>query len=224
MAIPGLSASRRVRALVARLRGETRGVSVIEFALILPVFVTLGLAGSEVAYMASVNMQVSQVALSLGDNASRLGQTDNSSVTPTITEADIDSIMSGALRQGESFGLEQRGRIILSSLEYDDATGRQFIHWQRCRGELARESAYGDDGENNGLGGTEITGVGEASHKVTANSGSAIMVAEVFYEYEPLFANVLEDVPSFRQEAIFTIRDDRNLTPGVTGAAGDSAC
>lgn len=117
-----------LRSALLRLLRDTRGVSLIEFAYILPVFITLGMLGAEVAWMASINMQVSQVALSLADNASRLGQTDNSSVTPTITEGDIDSIMSGAIRQGASYNLATRGRVILSSLEYDEASGKQFIH------------------------------------------------------------------------------------------------
>ena len=114
--------------ILARLLRDSVAVSTVEFALILPLFITLGMTGVEMAYMSTVNMQVSQTAISLADNASRLGQTDNSAVTPTVTEADIDSIMAGALRQGAGFDLEENGRIILSSLEYDDVTGRQYIH------------------------------------------------------------------------------------------------
>ncbi|MFA9200718.1 MAG: TadE/TadG family type IV pilus assembly protein [Cypionkella sp.] len=209
---------------VRRLAGDSRGVSLIEFAYILPVFITLGMVGAEVAWMASVNMQVSQVALSLADNASRLGQSDNSSVTPTITEADVDSIMSGALRQGAAYNLATRGRVILSSVEYDKASGKQFIHWQRCRGTLARTSAYGNDGARNGLTGTSIAGVGQAAQKVRAADGSAVMVAEVFLEYQSLFAGTLTGPKQFRQEAVFAIRDDRNLAPGVTGGSGQSRC
>ncbi|WAT18189.1 pilus assembly protein [Aurantiacibacter sp. MUD11] len=207
-----------------RLRADERGVSTLEFALILPLFITMGLTGVEYAYMATVNMQVSQTAISLADNASRLGQTDNSSVTPTVTEADIDSIMSGAIRQGEGFDLQANGRIILSSLEYDEATGRQYIHWQRCRGDLDRDSSYGDENENNGLGSNTITGVGTADNQVTAAEGSAVMVAEVFYEYDGIINGAFGEPAEFRQEAVFTIRDDRNLTPGVTGTGGESSC
>lgn len=215
---------RRIVGRVLHLRLAKAGVAAVEFALTLPLFVLVGIVGTEIAYMASVNMQVSQVALTLADNASRLGQTDNSSVMPTVTESDIDSVMSGAVRQGESFSLGENGRIILSSLEYDSFTGRQYIHWQRCTGSLERESRYGDDGENNGLGSTEITGVGLADSKISAPEGSAVMVAEVYYEYEGLFTGFLDFQPVFRQEAIFAIRDDRNLTPGVTGSGGSSQC
>ncbi|MCP5397196.1 MAG: pilus assembly protein [Sphingomonadaceae bacterium] len=219
-----LAFSRRNLARKMRKLRDTSGVAAVEFAMILPLFISMGLVGTEVAYMSTVNMQVSQVALSLADNASRLGQTDNSSVTPTVTESDIDSIMKGALQQGAYFDLEQNGRIILSSLEVDDDTGRQYIHWQRCRGELAEESIYGDDGQNNGLHGPEITGVGSDTNKVTAEDGSAVMIAEIYYDYDGLFTNLLPSTPRFRQEAIFTIRDDRNLAPGVTGSGGSSSC
>lgn len=214
----------KIAACLARLRAEIRAVAAIEFALILPIFMTLGLTGTEIAYMATVNMQVSQTALSLADNASRLGQTDNSSVTPTVTEADIDSIMSGAINQGSSFDLETKGRIILSSLEYDETTGKQYIHWQRCRGSLDEESSYGDDDRNNGLGSTRIYGVGSADDQIQAAEGSAVMVAEVYYQYEGLFGDFLGNIPMFRQEAIYTIRDDRNLGPGITGRGGNSSC
>ena len=174
--------------------------------------------------MATVDMQVSQTAISLADNASRLGQTDNSSVTPTVTEVDIDSLMSGALKQGEAYALEQHGRIILSSLEYHSATGQQYIHWQRCRGKLSRTSAYGDDGANNGLGIQDIAGVGTSSNQVEATERAAVMVAEVYYEYNGLIGGVFGKNANFRQEAVFLVRDDRNLSPGVTGTGGQSSC
>jgi len=214
----------RIPALLGRLRGNTDAVSTIEFALILPLFIGLGLTGVELAYMSTVNMQVSQTAISLADNASRLGQTDNSAVTPTVTEADIDSIMSGALRQGESYDLEANGRIILSSLEYDETTGLQFIHWQRCRGDLEQASIYGDDDENNGLGSREIEGVGNADNLITAAPGSAVMVAEIYYEHDGILRGTFAETAVFREEAIFAIRDDRNLGPGITGSGGESSC
>ena len=137
----------------------------------------------------------------------------------------MDAILEGALRQGESIDIGDHGRIILSSVEYDDFTERQFIHWQRCRGELDRESAYGDDGANNGISGDEITGFGRGATKITAQSGSAVMFVEIYYEYQALFENPFgAGDKQFREEAAFLIRDDRNLGPGLTGDDGDSEC
>jgi hypothetical protein len=205
-----------------RLRHDNSGVSLLELALSLPFLLTLGLYGTEMAYMATVNMQVGEIAISVADNASRLGQTDNSSVTPTVTEAQIDSVMTGALFEGDAFDFKKNGRIILSSLEKDSITGKQYIHWQRCTGDLDRDSTYGPAGT--GLSVLTLPGMGPASNKITANSSSAVMFVEVFYDYQPLFGTMFAGDTVFHREAAFIIRDDRNLTSGVTGSGGNSSC
>ena len=212
---------------IRHLLRDRSGASLIEFAMILPIFITLGMFGTELAYMASINMQVSQVAISLADNASRIGQTDNGAVQPTVSENDLDSVMGGAIWQGRDFDLETNGRIILSSLERDQGTGKQYIHWQRCRGNLARASRYGDEGEHNGLTGPLIVGVGASGATVMAPQGSAVMVAEVYFRYPGLFGDVFANQIVFHQEAAYIIRDDRDLRPGqagVTGTGGESHC
>jgi len=214
-----------LRVTHSRLRRDRSGVSMVEFALVLPVLLTLGLFGTEVARLATTKMKVSQIALSLADNASRLGQTDNSTVTPTVSEDDVDAVISGALRQGLGIDFESNGRVILSSLEYDYDTGKQYIHWQRCQGDLDRDSSYGNDTDKNGINGPDIAGMGKGSTKITAQEGSAVMYVEVFYQYEPLFENSFgAGVREFREEAAFVIRDDRNLDPGLTGSNSDSSC
>ena len=201
------------------------GISMVEFALVLPVLLTLGLFGTEIARMATINMTVSQIALSLADNASRLGQTDNSGVTPTITEGNVDAVLAGALRDGAAIDLEKNGRVILSSLEYDDFSDRQFIAWQRCRGERDADSDYGNDTDQNGLSGTPITGMGAGSSKITAKSGQAVMYVEIEYEYKALFENPFGSGDRIlRKEAAYLIRDDRNLAPGLTGSNSNSRC
>jgi hypothetical protein len=206
------------------LKRSESGIALVEFALILPVLLGMGLVALDLANLALANMEVSQAALSLADNASRLGQSDNSSVTPTVTEHDIDSIMSGALRQGDSIGLRTKGRLILSSVEHDDASGKQYIHWQRCSGAYAVTSKYGNDTNKNGLSGSPLTGIGEGANTLLVDSGSAIMVAEIYYRYEGLFGDTITPSREIRREAEFIIRDDRNLTPGVTGSGGTSSC
>jgi hypothetical protein len=164
--------------------------------------------------MASINMQVSQLALSVGDNASRLGQTDNSAVAPTIAESDIDSVMFGALKQGAGFDCAENGRIVLSSLEKDPVSGKQYIHWQRCAGELDHGSNYGNDSNNNGLSGISFPdGLGKVGHMVKAGDDEAVMFVEVFYTYHPLFPGFFSD-RNFTREAAFVVRDDRDLDGG----------
>jgi hypothetical protein len=214
----------RCKSFLTRLRDCTAGTSVMEFALITPVFLGIGMYGIEIAYMSTVNMQVSQMALTVADNASRLGQTDNSAVTPTVSETDVNAILEGVTEQGEPIDFAAKGRVILSSLEVDDDTGLQFIHWQRCTGALEKESSYGNDSTNNGLSGDELTGMGDGAAAVTAEDGAAVMFAEVYYDYEGLFGTLFVDDMVFRQEAAFLVRDDRNLAPGLTGTGSTSDC
>ncbi|MDN3645370.1 pilus assembly protein [Pontixanthobacter aestiaquae] len=207
------------------LRTNRSGISIVEFALVLPVLLTLGLYGTEIARMATINMTVSQIALSVADNASRLGQTDNAAVAPTITEGNVDAVLAGALRDGQSIGLEANGRIILSSLEYDDFTDSQFIAWQRCRGNREFDSAYGNDTTDNGLNGSPIAGMGAGTTQITAQTGQAVMFVEIEYAYQALFENPFGSGDKIlRKEAAFLIRDDRNLEPGLTGGSSGSSC
>lgn len=210
---------------IARLWRSTDAIALTEFAFVLPVLLVMGLYGAEIARMAMTRTQISQIALSVADNASRLGQTDNSGVTPTITETDVDAILDGAIRQGGTIDLEENGRIILSSLEFDEFSNRQYIHWQRCRGDADIESEYGDDGDDNGLTGAVLTGMGSGSSKATASAGSAVMFVEIEYTYTALFENPFGSGDrTMRSEAAFLIRDDRNLTPGLTGGSSESEC
>lgn len=213
--------ARRLRRLARRLHRDERGVSILELALVLPVMLTLGLYGTELAYMTTVDMQVSMIATSVADNASRLGQTDNSSVTPTVTEAQVDSVMKGALAEGAPFVFKENGRIILSSLE-KTGNGKQYIHWQRCAGDLKHGSAYG--GEGAGKTGATLDGMGKTGHKIYAATNSAVMYVEVYYDYQPLFGTAFVSNPTFHHEAAYLIRDDRNLEPGVTGGNNTNAC
>ena len=124
-------ASQHGLAVLKLLRCES-GVTIVEFALMLPILLVALLMGGEMANYASARLQLNQIAISIADNASRIGQTDNSGVSPTVTEQDIDSVMFGAMKQGGSLHLKANGRVILSSLEKDPTTGRQYLHWQRC--------------------------------------------------------------------------------------------
>lgn len=213
----------RLQSLLANIEG----VSTIEIAVMLPIFMSVAMYGIEVANMASANMQVSQLATSVADNASRLGQTDNSAVTPTVSEAGIDSVMIGAIRQGRVLrNFEANGRIILSSLERHPDEDVQWIHWQRCAGNLDHASAYGNDSTENGINGSEITGLGRFG-RITAPVGDAVMFVEVYYNYTGIFGDMFVSPTVMRQEAAFIVRDDRDLMQdgdGVSGTGGSSQC
>jgi hypothetical protein len=217
--------SGRASRLLRRVAADASGATIIEFALALPLLLTMGLFGAEMAMLAVTHMQVSQIALSLADNASRLGQTDNSGITPTIRDADVDAVIDGAIRQGDSINLREHGRVILSSVEYDSTKNRQYIHWQRCGGDLTEQSDYGDEGTRNGLNGTPLPPLGVGAQKITVTGRNAVMFVEIFYDYEGLFGTMFGmGGKRLRQEGAYLVRDDRNLVPGLTGGNSRSRC
>ncbi|PIW56481.1 MAG: pilus assembly protein TadE [Sphingomonadales bacterium CG12_big_fil_rev_8_21_14_0_65_65_10] len=213
--------ARGARSLLSRMLRDEAGVSVVEFAMVLPVFMMLGLYGFDIAFLASQKMQVSQLTLSVADNASRLGQTDNNAVAPTITEDQVDVVLKGALKQAGQLDIENNGRIILSSLEYDPVTDRQFIHWQRCIGAKSVTSAYGNDSTNNGMTGTKMTGMGSGSNRVAAPTDTAVMFVEIVYDHPSVFPGFMSGPTELREEAAFIVRDDRDLQdPDEKGLTG----
>lgn len=195
---------------------DAAAISTTEFAMVLPVFMTLGMYGTEVSWMTIAEMQASQVAISLADNASRLGQTDNSGVTPTISDEAVQNILTGALLEGQTMNMEREGRVILSSLETHPTNGKQYIHWQECQGELKKSSKHGKpDATGTTLAAASGLNIGGA--KITAPAGTSVMVAEVWYEYHGLFGTLFVRPFTIYQEATIMVRDDRNTGPGLNG-------
>lgn len=207
-----------------QLLRATDAVSTIEFALVLPVFMMLGMYGAEIAWMNASALEASQVAIALADNASRLGQTDNSGVTPTITGADIDSVLSGAIAEGQNIGLSTDGRVILSSLEVHPVTGKQYLHWQQCKGSLQSNSSHGKPDLTGSALAQIASGLTIGGSKISAPANSAVMVAEVWYRHKGLFGTMFIQPITIHEEAAVIVRDNRNLTPGVSSPLAKNAC
>lgn len=188
----------------------------VEFALVLPVLMFLIFGGVEVAHMAITHMRVNQIAISLADNASRMKQ-ESVSGAPKIREYDVNQAFTAAIHQGGGLDVQKNARLILSSLE-TNATGGQWIHWQRCSGAKTQyASSYGTQGT--GATGNAFEGMGPAGNKVTAEPDSAVMVAEVAYEYQPLI-RLYYGTFTMRKYAAMYVRDDRDLTgTGISNPA-----
>lgn len=198
----------RLASFVRRLGRDRCGVAMIEFAYTMPLFLVLLGGGVELTNYAAVHMRISQVAVSLADNASRVKQSVVSGV-PRIREADVNEVFAAAVMQARGLELRERGRLILSSIEANPQGG-QWIHWQRCFGEAGYPSSFGQEGD--GASGTELTGVGPAGRQVAAEPGSAIMFVELVYDYRPLMFGDFVDNAPIRKTAAMYVRDNRDLT------------
>jgi Flp pilus assembly protein TadG len=210
-----------MRCFLAALRDDCRAVTIIEFALVMPLLLTMLLGGLELANLVITHTRVNQIALALADNSSRMKQ-ETVGGAPRIRESDVNQAFTAAELQGQYIDLLKHGRLILSSLETNASDG-QTIHWQRCSGSMKTlKSIYGVEGT--GKTGTAFKGVEASDTLVTAQKDAAVMVAEVVYEYQPLIADGVMDKMTIRKVFAMYVRDDRDLTgAGIWPATGVTA-
>jgi len=212
---PLMRKARRLRALPQ----AKSGVAMVEFAFTAPIVLSLGLLGTETAYYAITHMQVSQIAMQVADNASRVGEQDVL-VARRVFEDDINETFVGAEKLGERIDIFENGRVILSSLQQNDGGG-QWIQWQRCRGAKNHTSSFGVEGT--GEFGTSFAGMGASGREITAAPGTAVMFVEIVYDYDALTPLDFLDGETLTYTAAFNIRDNRDLTQLYPSQSGQNA-
>jgi hypothetical protein len=196
------------------LAADESGVMVIEFAYCMPLFLLLSALSLELVNLVLANMRVSQIAMTAADNLSR-AKTSVPLGLPRLREVDVnDALLGSGIQGGSIFDILQEGRIIVSSLQRN-AAGRQTIAWQRCKGSLNVASAYGTQGATQpSTGAAGFQGMGKGANRVLAEPNSAVIFAEVVYDYEPIIGEFLLGTIRIRKEAAFYVRDDRDLVGG----------
>jgi hypothetical protein len=201
----------RLLSSLRRLRRDRGGAALLEFGFILPVFALMGAGGAELTNYITVRMRVSQLALQLADNAARIG-TGSQLAPKTISEQDINDLLTGADLQAGDLNLYTRGRVIISSLEpvKDSNPQKYVIRWQRCRG-IAHASGFGTAGT------TQIDGMGPPGRQVIAPKEGVTMFVEVYYQYRSLLPSYISMPTDMTQYASLMVRDRRDTTGGTNG-------
>jgi hypothetical protein len=202
--IPPRQALQRLRTLGR----DTSGLALLEFAFMLPVLLTMSLTGAEITNYVVTKMRVSQIALHLADNSSRIGE-GSLLQAKTISENDINDLLIGAQFQSGELDLFAHGRVILSSVEpvaNPNTTNKFKIAWQRCKGSRTHASGYGNAGDTN------LDGVGPTNRKAIAPEGGSTMFVEVYYEYTPLVKTSLSPSSQMTEVASMMVRDRRDLS------------
>ena len=202
-----------------RLAQDASAIAMTEFALVLPVILLLGMTGAEMVNYATTKMRMSQIALQVADNASRMGE-GTVAGPKTISETDINDVFTGSQLESGSLNIQANAKIILSDLEIDTAnTTKYMIKWQRCYGNKAHASAYGIAPPSTGNPNSytaqnynNLAGIGPPNQQVTTQSGNATMFVEVYYVYKPLFTSKFLPSATFDETASMAVRDQRDLT------------
>ena len=210
----------------ARLWRDARAVSVMEFALGAPLLMALGGYGVEISNLAVTNMRISQFALQLADNASRVG-VNSGLATYQLREGDLNDVLQGLRLFSAGSKLTTYGRVTMSSLEnvqqsYDD-DNVQRIHWQRCIGlksgpgfdadtTQAPSVSAGSDGTASTAGKDAPDGIGDTGLKVNAPDGVGVIYVEINYQYQPLFGTLFVNPTKLHYVASAVVRDKRDYS------------
>ncbi len=144
-----------------------RGIAAVEFALTLPIWITLLLGASDGAYCMLVNERADRIAYTVTDVVTQY---------QTISIANLNDIVqaAGQIMQPMSFG--GNGLVIVTSV-YKPAGQNPVICWQyRGGGSLSKTSLIGSVG-----------GVPSLPNGLTLNDNDNVIISEVFYNFTPMF-------------------------------------
>jgi hypothetical protein len=211
---------RSFRRSLTRVCADQSGLALVEFAYSLPFLLILSMSGLEVAHLAIAHMKISQIAMLVADNASR--------VRASIDEADINEIFTGAELSAAGLNFKANGKIFLSDLEPNGLTAPnegQYIRWQRCYGTGNFTSSYGTT--NNGKTDASLQGMGPTGNKIKSMTGTAVMFVEVAYTYQPLVSDTIFGPRTIRYTSAFNVRERTDQTiknAGSLPAAQIASC
>ena len=154
-------------ALRQRFLGDRRGAILVELAVALPVIVAIIIGGFDTGRYVLLHQKMNRAAATMADLVSR----------PTsISEAEIDIMFSAASELLQPYDLTTRGRVIVSSVSKESG-GTEVIDWQHAGGgSLTASSEIGIAG-----------GAPTLPDGFTVRDDENLIVAEVCFDYEPVF-------------------------------------
>ncbi|MFM2411358.1 MAG: hypothetical protein RL481_2186 [Pseudomonadota bacterium] len=226
-----------------KLRDDSSGLALVEFAVSLPFFMGITVAGFETAYFAFVQMRLNQITINTADGAARMGE-GGVLAAKSIDEGQINDVFAGTMREGKSIllggqhqykdpgtgvvNLRGNALIILSSVEphpgFNPANPKYRIRWQRCIGTasyFAPEYGKITTSQN-------IDAIGPAGRQIMPPTGGALMFVESKYYFKPLIVNGFTNLgeTAITKTAAMVVRDARDYAGGNEGVypkAGQSA-
>lgn len=178
MSSPPTATPRRFTGLIARIRRfrkDARGVSAVEFAMVLPVMAVMYLGTVELTGAISANRKVTASASAMGDLAAQA--TD-------ITNTDMDNILNASSAVMQPFSATPL-QLRVSQIRID-ASRRATIGWSDGRGlaPLARGSVY----------------TFAAEHSALNVANTSLILAEVRYAYTSPLGNLIIGTMNMRDD------------------------
>ncbi len=157
------------RSLAACLR-DCRGGVLVEFAFAVPIFLLIVLGCYDAARYVLINQKMDRAAATIADLVSQ---------PETITQADLDNLFAAADEVMVPFDLAAEGRVIVTSISRAVGVNDPVINWQRLDDSaLSVSSTLGS------------SGTPSLPDGFTVREGEDVIVAEVFFDYQPQFISI----------------------------------
>ena len=149
-----------------RMKKDQRGSVLVEMAFILPVLVTMILAGVELSRYVLLQQKLDAIAITTADLVSQREQ---------ISVATIDQIFAAADHVIAPFAFGSDGIVVVTSVSASGGNGPR-VDWQRSGGGmLSASSTIGTPG-----------GAATLPSGFQVRDGENAIISEVFYNYMPL--------------------------------------
>ncbi|MEA2934964.1 MAG: hypothetical protein QOD74_1610 [Variibacter sp.] len=117
----------QMRARIAGLTADERGVSAVEFAMLLPLMITLYLGGVELSQAISIDRKVSLVSRSVADLVAQ---------STTISNSEMTNILNAAAAVAAPYA-KMNLKVTVSSVTID-AQGNAKVVWSDALNTVAR--------------------------------------------------------------------------------------
>ena len=190
---------------------STAGMALPEFALILPLFAGVTIAGIEMANYVLANAKVQRMATMTADLVAQSG-TGNIGVT----EAQIYDLFHAIDVTSQPFDLRGHGRVVITAVKGVDPNPadaltvvQNRILWQRFDGNYVTARPI--------LGCRESTNLATLPDGRTLGLNELLFHAQVSYEYQPIFfrqfGTMLNLPQDFTRQAVFRGRSLDFQTP-----------
>lgn len=160
-----------IRCSIRKFGKNERGVAAVEMALFAPVLALMLLGGFDVSRFVSIRNGVDKVGFSVADVTSQYQDLSPDAMKQIflVTGASMTSYVSG-----------QNGATVLTSI-YKTASGQPKVRWQCASsptsGTFPYASKIGSEGGN-----------ATVDASLIADVNDNLMVAEVFYRFNPVFS------------------------------------
>jgi len=180
-------------------KADTRGVSAVEFALILPVLLVLLIGMEEITGAMNYDRKVSRIANSVADLVAQAQTTDEDELVA------IMDLGEKILAPYPATDLE----IIIASVTFDE-DGDPSIDWSL------------DDGKGTPTGWSKGGTPPITLPDTVAAPETSIVVSQVSLVYEPTFSGIFTNY--FSREASLTLSDTYYLRPRLTDTVECTDC